>query len=384
MKMKSHRLAAALAGTALAVASLASRAQDITVGVILATTGPGSAVGIPARNALALWPAEIAGHKLKPILQDDRSDPSSATAIARRMASDDRVDLIVGGSLTPSSLALTAVAGETEVPFLTLSPTVLTEKNSAWSFNLPPLTDLMSSAIFEHMDQARVKSVGFIGFSDVWGDQWLGELKKYAARTGVKITAEERYGRADTSVSGQVLRLIASRPDVILVGGTSSAAGLVQKALVDNNFKGQIYHTHGAATRDFLRIAGKDGEGAIAPAGPSTVAEDLPDNNLTKAPGVAFTRAYEEKNGPATRTPFAAHMYDSSLVMQKAIPVALKTAQPGSKEFRAALKQALESVRDLPASQGVFNYSAMNHNGLDQRSRVLVVVKDGAWKYLRP
>lgn len=384
MKTISHRLGQIALTGGLALGAIAAQAQDITVGVILATTGAGSAVGIPTRNAVALWPTEIGGRKLKVLLQDDRSDPSAATSIARRMATDDKVDLIVGGSLTPSALALASVATEAQVPYLTLSPTVLTGGNSLWSFNLGPLTDLMASAIFAHMEKAQVKSVGYIGFSDVWGDQWLNELKKHSEKSGMKITAEERYGRADTSVTGQVLRLISSKPDVILVGGTSGAAGLVQKALVDNGYKGTIYHTHGATTRDFIRIAGKDGEGAIAPAGPSTVAEELPGSNRSKGAGLAFTKAYESKHGPSTRTPFAAHAYDAALVLQQVLPLALQKAQPGTTEFRAALKQAIEGVRELPVSQGVLNYSTTNHNGLDERTRVLVTVKDGNWKYLQP
>jgi branched-chain amino acid transport system substrate-binding protein len=359
-------------------------AQDITIGIILATTGAGSAVGVPTRNALALWPTEIGGHKLKLIIQDDRSDPAAATSIARRMASEDKVDVIVGGSLTPSALAISSVANEAGVPQLALSPTVLTEKNAAWTFDLPPATRLMASAVFEHMTKTGVKSVGFIGYSDVWGDQWLGELKAHAATSGVKITAEERYGRADTSVTGQVLRIIAGKPDAVLVGGTSSGAGLVQKALVENGYQGTIYHTHGAVTRDFLRIAGKDAEGAIAPAGPSAVADELPADNPSKAPGMAFLKGYEEKYGAGTRTPFAAHAYDASLVLAKALPVALQKAQPGTQAFRLALKQALEGIKELPASQGVISYTPTDHYGMDQRARVLAIVQGGAWRYLRP
>jgi len=383
MKSKTSGLRIMLALAGFGLASAAAQAQDITVGVILATTGAVSNLGIPARNELALWPTEIAGRKLKVIVQDDRSDPSAATSIARRMATEDNVDVIVGGSGTPSSLAISAVANETEVPHLTLSPTVLNDKNMAWSFNLPPQTKLMASIVFEHMTKANVKSIGYIGFSDDWGDQWLGELKQYASRSGVKITAEERYGRADTSVSGQVLRLIASKPDVILVGGSSSAAGLVQKTLRENKYSGTIYHTHGAVTGDFIRIAGKDGAGAIAPAGPSAVAEELPTSNPSKAAGMSFVQAYEAKYGAGNRIPAAAHMYDAPIVLQKALPIALQKAQPGSPQFRVALKQALETIKDLPGAQRVLSFSATDHNGSDTRSLVLVTVRDGGWKLVR-
>lgn len=378
----SKGLKTVLASAILAIAGTV-QAQDITVGVILATSGPGSAVGVPSRNVLSQWPTEIAGRKLKVVVQDDRSDPAAGTSIARRMATDDKVDVIVGGSLTPGSLAIAAVANEVEVPHLTLSPTVLTERNGVWTFNLPPTSSLMASALFEHMGTAGVKTVGYIGFSDVWGDQWLGELKSHAAKGSVRITGEERFGRADTSVAGQVLRLISARPDAILVGGTSSAAGLVQKALVENGYKGTIYHTHGATTREFIRVAGKDGEGAIAPAGPSTVAEELPEANASKAAGLAFVKGYEARHGAFSRTPFAAHTYDAALVLEKAVPAALQKAQPGTPEFRSALKQAMEAIRELPVSQGVINYAPGNHNGMDERARVLVVMKDGAWRYLR-
>jgi len=385
MRLCNKRLAAALAVAALIVAidiSVApAQTQNITVGVILSTTGPGSAVGVPTRNALDLWPSEIGGRKLKVIVEDDRSDPAAATSIARRMAVDDKVDVLVGSSLVPGAVAVAAVAQETETVQLTLAPIVQSDK-SAWSFNLPPLTSRMSSALFDHMTKNKVGTVGFIGFSDVWGDNWYSELKNYAAKSGVKIVAEERFGRGDTSVAGQALHLLSAKPDVILVGATSSAAGLVQKTLVDLKYPGTIYHTHGAATKDFIRIAGPAGEGAIAPTGPSTVIEFLPAEHPSKTIGLTFVKAYEGKYGIGTRTPFAGHLYDASLVLQKAVPVALDKAQPGTKEFHVALKQAIEGIKDLAATQGVFTYSAVDHNGLDDRARVLVKVKDGAWTYM--
>lgn len=382
MKLWSTQLKAALAAAAIAASAAQAQAQDITVGVILSTTGPGSVVGIQERNALALWPTEIGGRKLKIIVQDDRSDPAAATSIARRMAVDDKVDLLVGSSLVPGCVAVAAIAQETEVVQLALAPMPLSPDKAVWSFNVTPLTSRMSSALFDHMTKNKVKTAGYIGFSDTWGDQWLDELKNYASRTGVKIVAEERFGRGDTSVVGQALRLMSANPDVILAGATSSAAGLVQKTLVDLKFKGIIYHTHGAATKDFLRIAGKTGDGAIAPTGPSAVAEELPASHPSKAIAMTFVNAYEGRYGVGTRTPFSALLYDGSLVLKKAIPDALAKAQPGTKEFRVALKQAIERVKDLVGAQAVLNYSPTDHNGTDDRARILVTVENGDWRYL--
>jgi branched-chain amino acid transport system substrate-binding protein len=367
-------------GFALSAPALA---QDITIGVLVSTTGPGSAVGVPTRNALALWPTEIAGRKLNVIVQDDRSDPAVATQIARRMAVDDKVDVLIGSSLTPANVSVSAVASETQTPHLTLAPIVTTVEKSPWSFNLPSLSSNMASAVFEHMTKNKIQSVGYIGFSDTWGDQWLDELKAYSAKSGVRITGEERYGRADTSVAGQALRLIASNPDAVLVGGTSSAAGLVQNQLRELNYKGPIYHTHGAVTKDFIRIAAKAGEGAISPSGLSAVAEDLEDSLPNKGPAMTFVKGYESKHGVGTRTPFAAQLYDAAIVLQHAVPVALAKAKPGTPEFKVALKQAIEGLKNVAGSQALFNYSPSDHNGTDARSRVLVVVKDGSWRYLR-
>ncbi len=380
MQLKAMIAAVMITGP-VPVSTLQAQTQDVTVGVILSTTGPGSAVGVPTRNALELWPAEIGGRKLKLIVEDDRSDPAAATSIARRMAVDDKVDVLVGSSLVPGCVAVAAVAGETETVHLTLAPLVLSDKNS-WSFNLPPLTSRMSSAVFEHMQKHNIKTVGFIGFSDVWGDNWFSELKKFAAKSGVQIVGEERFGRGDTSVTGQALHLLSAKPDAILVGATSSAAGLVQKTLVDLRYPGRIYHTHGAATKDFLRIAGAAGEGAIAPTGPSTVVEELPTDHPSKDVGTVFVKAYESKFGAGTRTPFAGHIYDASLVLAKAIPVALAEAQPGTKEFHAALKRAIEAIKNLAVTQAVLSYSPTDHDGTDDRARVLVTVKNGSWKYM--
>jgi len=372
---------AAIAGCMGALMVTAAPAE-VTVGVVLSMTGPGSAVGVPTRKVLEQVPKEIGGQPLKIIVHDDRSDPSAGTAIARRMAIDEKADVLIGSSLVPGNIAVAAVAKETETVHLTLAPTVLNVQENPWSFNLPPQTTLMASAVFDHMKNHGIKKVGYIGFSDSWGEQWLTELKKYASAGSIEIAGEERFSRGDSSVMGQVLKLLTQKPDAVLVGATSTAAGLVQKTLKEQKFSGPIYHTHGATTPDFVRIAGATGEGAIAPAGPSTVAEELPASNMTKAAGVQFVTAYEEKNGAHTRTPFSAHLNDGFLVLQAAIPTALKSADPGTKAFALALKEAIEDLKELPASQGVYNYSAADHDGLDERARVLVVVKDGAWRYL--
>jgi len=372
-------LSMALASGLVLAGSIGTALADIVIAVPLSISGPGSSVGTPNRNATTLWPAEIAGEKLKVIVQDDRSDPTEASTVARRMIEEDQVDVIVGGSLVPVSLAISAVANEKKTPFLMLSPTPWQADRDPWSFNLPQSVPLMASAVFDDMKKKGIKRIGFIGFSDSWGDQWLAALKGFADKNAIQLVDAERYGRADTSVQGQVLKLLSSQPDAILVGGTSTAAALPQLELREVGFVGPIYHTHGAVGAPFLKIAGEAADGALAPSGPALLAEDLPPGSPVAKPAHDFVAAYEGKFGAGTRTPFAAHGYDAAILLGQAIPVALKTARPGTPEFRAALRAALEGLHDVAATQGVYSFSPTDHLGLDDRARILVVVKDGKW-----
>lgn len=241
----------------------------------------------------------------------------------------------------------------------------------------------MAEGIFDHMAKNKVKTVGFIGFSDSWGDLWIKELNTTGAQMGIKVVADERYARADTSVSGQALKLVAARPDAVLVGASGTGAALPQIALRERGYQGLIYQTHGAVTKDFIRVAGKAAEGAILASGPVMLAEGQPDDALTKAPGVAFVKGYEEKFAPGLRTQFGAHMWDAMEILKRAIPVALKKAKPGTPEFRAALRDAIESNKEVAASQGVYNYTPTDHYGLDGRARVMLVVKNGDFQLVK-
>ena len=369
-------LAAALAfpGTALA---------QIKVGVTVAATGSAAALGVPARNTFTeLWPKEIAGQKLTVILLDDASDPGQATTNARRLVTEENVDVLIGSSITPSSMAVAGVALENGVPHFTQSPVGLAPGREKWTFMMPQKVALMATAVFEHMKANKATTVGYIGFSDSWGDLWVKEFKAIGEEMGLKMVAEERYARADTSVAGQALKLVAAKPDVVLVGASGTGAALPQIALRERGFTGTIYHTHGAVTKDFIRIAGKSAEGVILPSGPLVVAELLPDSPQKKV-AVEHLKAYEAKFGAGTITQFSGHAFDVLQILQRTVPVALKTAKPGTKEFREAMLAAIESEKEIPASHGVYNFTSSDHAGLDNRGRVLLTVKDGNWALVK-
>jgi len=379
--MKKAYLAAAAIALALALPGSPARAEtnEIVIGITITTTGPAAALGIPERNSLDFVPKEIAGVPLKVTVLDDGGDPTNATTNARRFVTEQKADIIMGSSNTPATIAVSNVANEAGIPHIGLAPFPITPERMKWSVTMPQPIPIMGKVLYEHMKAHNVKTVGYIGYSDSYGDLWFNDFKAQGTSMGLTLADEERFARTDTSVTGQVLKLIAANPDAILIGASGTAAGLPQTDLRDRGYKGLIYQTHGAASMDFIRIAGKAAEGVLMASGPVMDPEDQPDSALTKKPGLALNAAYEAKYGPNSRSQFAGHSWDAFLVLQRIIPTALKTAKPGTPEFREALRQALLTERDIAASQGVYNFTEKDRYGLDDRSRILLTVKDGKY-----
>src|SRR5450432_2864636 len=379
--MKRFYLSAAVIAASVALPGLPAMAQtnEITIGISISTTGPAAALGIPERNALDFVAKEIGGVPLKVIVLDDGGDPTNATTNARRFVTESKADTIMGSSTTPPSVAVSNVANEAGIPHFGLAPFPITPERAKWSVAMPQPVPLMGKGLYEHMKAHNIKTVGYIGYSDSYGDLWFNDLKNQAVPMGMTIVDEERYARPDTSVTGQVLKLIAANPDAVLVGAAGTAAGLPQAALRERGYKGLIYQTHGAASMDFIRIAGPAAEGVIMASGPVMNPEGQPDTALTKKPGLALNTAYEAKYGPNSRSQFAGHSYDAFKILERIVPVALKTAKPGTPEFREAIRQALLTEKELAASQGVYNFTEKDRYGLDDRARILLTVKDGKY-----
>ena len=375
------RLAAAIALAAAAANAVA----DVTIGVSVPLTGPTSALGIPSRNGILLWPATVAGEKLNVIILDDATDPTQGVKNARRFITEDKVDLILGSAATPIAVAMAAVAAEGQTVQLTLSPIPpLPDGKDAWSFRLPQSTGVMAIPIIEHWKKTGVKTYGFLGYSDSYGESWLTDIAAQAAKAGIKQVDVERFARSDTSVTGQALKLMQANPDAILVAASGSGAAMPHKGLVERGYpKSKIYQTHGAASLDLIRVGGKDVEGSFVSSGPATVADLLPDSNPSKAVGMKYLTEYDKAYGPKSANQFGAHAYDAYLVLQRIVPEALKKGKPGTQEFRTALKTALETTGRLPVSQGVLNYTATDHYGFTPDTGVLLTIENGAWKLAR-
>ncbi len=379
--MKKFYLSAAAIAASLALPGLPAMAQtnEITIGITITTTGPAAALGIPERNALDFVPKEIGGVPLKVIVLDDGGDPTNATTNARRFVTESKADIIMGSSTTPPTVAVSNVANEAGIPHIGLAPIPITPDRAKWSVAMPQPIPIMGKVIYEHMKAHNIKTVGYIGYSDSYGDLWFNDFKMQAVPMGMTMIDEERFARPDTSVAGQVLKLVAANPDAILVGASGTAAALPQTALRERGYKGLIYQTHGAASMDFIRIAGKAAEGVLMASGPVMSPETQPDSALTKKPGLALNTAYEAKYGANSRSQFAGHSYDAFEVLKRVVPGALKTAKPGTAEFRDAIRQALMSEREIACSQGVYNFTEKDRYGLDDRSRIILTVKDGKY-----
>lgn len=375
MKLNKITLAAA---AALLVSGAAM--ADITIGVSLPLTGPASGLGIPMKNQLALWPQSIAGEKLKVIVLDDATDPTNGVKNASRFITDEKVDLILGSAATPVAIAMAAVAMEGQTPQLMASPAQLPPGKDAWSFRLPQSNAVMSHAVVEHMKKQGVKTVGFLGYTDAYGEGWLKDFTPIAEKAGIKVVAVERFARTDTGVTAQALKLTSANPDAMLIVASGSGAAMPHKAVIERGYKGKIYQTHAAATRDLMRIGGKDVEGSYVVSGPVIAPEQLPDSHPSKKLALDFVQKYEKAYGPGSRNQFAGHSYDALVVLEKTIPVALKKAKPGTKEFRAALRDAIETMGRTNFAHGVMNWTKDDHWGYTNETGVIVKVVNGDWK----
>ena len=382
--MKKHHLLLALTGLALA-ASMQVHAQ-LKIGVIASSTGPAAFVGIPQKNAVALLPRKIGDFSVDYLVFDDASDPTQSVQLTKKLLGESKIDALIGPSGSPNAMGVLAFMAEAQTPMLapvgTAAVVVPMDDKKRWVFKTHPNDDVISEGLVAAMSKRGVKTVGFIGRNDTYGENWHKTFAPMAQKAGIQIVANERYNRQDTSVTAQVLKLMAAKPDAMIVAGVAADAALPHMQLVDSGFKGSIYHTHGSASNDFIKLGGKKMEGALVVGPLLVVPDEIPDNFTTKKVTLEFVTSYEKQFG--SRPPiFGAGTYDAGLLLSRAVPEAAKKGKPGTQEFRSALRDALEASKDMITSQGVVNMSAQDHSGYDYRGRVLMTVKDGKFSLVK-
>lgn len=375
MKHFKHLVAAA---AALVVATAAQ--ADIKIGVSLPLTGPGSGLGIPMQKQLQLFPKAIGGEQVQLIILDDATDPGKGAANARRFVTDEKVDLIFGSAITAVAGAMVDIAADAGTVQMAGSPVGVPAGKDKWLFRLPQSNTVMGHAVVEHMKKQGVKTLGFLGYTDAYGQQWLEAIGPLLDKAGIKLVATERFARTDTSVTPQALKLNAANPDAILVVASGSGAAMPQLGLVDRGYKGKVYQTHAAATPDLPRVGGKAVEGTFVVSGPALLGDQLPESHPSKKLAMDFVQKFEAAHGPNTRNQFAGHAYDFQVAMEKALPMALKKAKPGTPEFRAAIRDSLETMGRTVFAHGVMNWTPTDHWGYTLETGVMTKVVDGKFK----
>lgn len=376
--MKARLFVAAMAAGVLGL-SATTQAQ-IKIGAILSISGPGAAMGVGYKGAFDFFPSEIAGQKVEYIIRDDATDANTAFTIAQKMISEDHVDAFIGPSLAASDAAVAPLANQAHIPMIAMAPYEYDPAKQPYTFNDAQPLSLMVTAVFKYMRQHDVKDIGYIGFSDGWGDQVLAATKTSAQADGMTILADERYARTDTSVEAQALKLMSVHPQAIMMGNSATPAALPVVALRHRGFKGGIYGNHGIVSPAFIKVGGPAAEGVVAVTSPVVVYDQLADDNVVKPVAAAFMQQYTKQFGPQSVNPFSGYSYDAILLLKNAIPAALQAAKPGTEQFRTALRDALEKTHELVGVSGVYSMSPTNHNGQDARAAVLVQVSDGAWR----
>ncbi|MBT8766930.1 ABC transporter substrate-binding protein [Metapseudomonas boanensis] len=372
--------------TLLLSAACATFAQaDVKVGVITSSSGPLALVGLPQKNSTPLLPTQAGNQKVTYIALDDGSDPTATVKALKKLISEENVDAIIGPSGSPNAMGVIQFAAEAGVPLLapvgTASVVLPMNEQKKWVFKTTQNDDLIAKALVGNMVAKGVKTLGFIGTADPYGENWAKVMGAMAVEHGIEIVASERFQRQDTSVTGQSLKVLAAGPDAVLVAAPGSAAVMPQTTLFDQGYRGQMYQTHGAALPDFLKLGGKKVEGTILAASLMLVIDQVPDSHPSKQVAADYIAAYEKLNGSKPAT-FGANTFDAGLLLQRAIPVAAEQAAPGTPEFRAALRDALEQSHEIAATQGVYNMTAEDHSGFDERGRELIQVKNGTWTLL--
>ncbi len=376
---RSTHIAAALSLALAAGPALA----DINIGVVFSLTGPAASLGAETRKAIALMPETLAGEKINYIVLDDATDPTNAVKNTRKLIGEHQVDAIIGPNLITNGMAMADVVNEAKVPMLSIAPISVPADKHAWAFRVEPTAGVMVSRVVEDMKAQGVKTVAFIGFSDSWGELLLKALTDATAAAGIQLVATERYARTDTSVTGQTLKVLSARPDAVFVGGSGTPAALPQTTLRERGYKGPIYQSHAVANREFLRLGGKNVEGARLPVAPVLVAEQLPDGHPNKAAGVAFLQTLEGKLGADSRSTFAGAAWDAWLLLEGAMKTSLQTAKPGTPEFRDGIRKGLEATANLVGVNGSYTLSAEDHGGYNPNAVVLIEVADGKWKLVK-
>ena len=365
---------------AIAVGTGLSASAQIKIGAVLSVTGPASFLGDPEKKTLEMYVDEINakggvnGQKLQLIVYDDGGDANNARTFATRLVEEDKIDAMVGGTSTGSTLAMIPVFEEAQIPFISLAGAIqIIQPVRKWVFKTPHTDKMACEKIFADLKQRHLTSIAIISGTDAFGKSMRDQCVAVAPNLGITVAYEESYGPRDSDMTPQLTNIRNKAADVQAVVNTGFGQGpaIVTRDYRQLNISMPLYESHGVASKQYIELAGTAADGVRLPAAALLVAEKLPDNDLQKPVVVAYSRAYQQKTGQAVST-FGGHAYDGLMILVQA----MQRAQGADK---AKVRDEIERTKGYVGTGGIVNMSPTDHLGLDLSAFRMLEIKNGDW-----
>ena len=369
----------------------AALAQTLRIGAAAAATGAASALGEPEANTFRMLQDQInaaggiGGVPVEIVFLDTASDTAQAVTNVSRLIQEEDVHVVICCTISANSLAIIDTVQEAGVPNISLAAAaniIEPVEERYWVFKTPQTDRLMIGGIVQDMQRSGLRTLAYLAIDDAYGEGGLTELNAAIAGTDIEVVAIERYGRSDTNVTAQVLSATRSRPDAVLIWGVVRDTALVVEELANRGYDGQVYVSHGVGNPSFLELAGDAAEGVRLPIGPMIVVDELPEDSEIRPVAAAYVAEYEALFGEGTASTFGGHAWDAVKAVELALLHALEQGEldwDDTASVRQALRDALEDMGPFVGVGGVFDFTAEDHLGLDERALVIVKIRGGDW-----
>lgn len=356
---------------------------QIKVGVVVSATGPAASIGIPEKQVVDLMPRQVAGKKVEFIVMDDATDTNQAVKAVRKLMADERVDVVIGSSASAPSIAMVDVAAELKTPLISMASssriTSPVDEKRKWAYKVVMDESLMIEATLSHLAAGKVKKLGLVATTDAYGDIWVSEVNRLRGKYGIELAGQERFASSDVTVLAQVAKVLAAKPEAVLIAAAGTPAALPHKTLRERGFKGLIFQTFGATAPEVTKIGGKDMAGALVASTPGFVPSQMAKDDPVKLVTDDLNKRYEAANGAGTWSPYAGNAWSAWMLLEGALTRALKQHQPGTPAFRAAIRDEIEKTKDLATPAGYITMGPSDHMGFDMRSTAVFELRNGAW-----
>ena len=368
----------AMAGPGNAVA-----ADPIKIGSIVSATGPAGYLGDPELKTLQLYIEKInleggiLGRKIELTHYDDGSEANKANSFTKRLIESDKVDLIIGGTTTGSTMAMIPLAEKAGMPFISMAAGVaIIEPIKKWVFKVAPTDRMAAEKIFEDMKKNGITKIALLSETSGFGQSGSKETQGAAPKFGINIVANETYGPKDTDMTAQLTKIKAT-PGIqaVFVFGAGQGPAIVTKNYRQLGLSLPLYQSHGVASEEYIKLAGPAADGVKLPAAALIIASQLAPTDAQKAVVSTYEKTFKERYKAEVST-FGGHGYDALMIALNAIK------KVGSTD-KGKVRDAIEATNGYLGTAGQFNLSATDHMGLNSSAFRLLEIKNGEWKLIQ-